>query len=325
MAGRNMIQALNAALREEMRRDPSVVVVGEDVGALGGAFQVTAGLLEEFGEARCLDAPLAESGIVGAAIGMALYGLRPVAEIQFADFLYPAFEQIVNEAAKMRYRSGGEYAVPLTIRAPYGGGVRGGPYHSQSPEAHLCHTPGLKVVVPSDPASARGLLLAAIRDPDPVVFLEPKRIYRSVRGEIAEGEEGALPLGRAEVAREGSDVTVVAWGAMLHEAAEAADRAAEEGISCEVIDLRSLVPVDAETVAASVGRTGRCVVVHEAPRTCGYGAELAALVAERAFLSLEAPVRRVTGWDTPYPDAGEEEYLPGAGRILRGIRETAGY
>jgi pyruvate dehydrogenase E1 component beta subunit len=326
VAEMNMIQALNSALREEMRRDPSVVVLGEDVGTLGGVFRVTAGLKEEFGEDRCMDTPLAEEGIVGTAIGMALYGLRPVAEIQFADFLFAAFDQIANEAAKIRYRSGGQLAVPLVIRAPYGGGVRGGLYHSQSPEAHFCHTPGLKVVVASDPASAKGLLLASIRDPDPVVFLEPKRIYRAVKGEVPEETDEATPLGRAEILREGTDVTVVAWGAVLWEAREAVARAAEEdGVSCELLDLRTLLPLDAAAVAASVEKTGRCVVVHEAPRTCGLGAEIAALVQERTFLSLEAPVRRVTGWDTPFPCALEGEYLPGVERIRQGIRETARY
>jgi len=248
VAEMNMIQALNSALREEMRRDPTVIVLGEDVGTLGGVFRVTAGLREEFGPDRCVDTPLCEEGIVGSAIGMALYGLRPVAEIQFADFLYPAFDQIVNEAAKMRWRSGGQFTSPLVVRAPYGGGIHGGPYHSQSPEAYFCHTPGLKVVVPADPPSAKGLLLSAIRDPDPVIFLEPKRVYRAIRAEVPENEDCALPLGKAEVVEEGTDVTVVAWGAMLREAREAAKAARAEGISCEVLDLRTLVPLDAETL-----------------------------------------------------------------------------
>jgi len=321
MALVNMIQALNGALQQEMERDETVVVLGEDVGALGGVFRVTVGLEERFGPERCIDTPLAESGIVGTAIGMALYGLKPVAEIQFADFIFPAFDQIVNEAAKMRYRSGGQFHVPLTIRTPYGGGIRGGLYHSQSPEAYFCHTPGLKVVVPSDPYTAKGLLVSAIRDPDPVMFLEPKRIYRAARGEVPE-EEYALPLGRAEVVQEGTDLTVAAWGAMLHEAAEACEAAAGQGISCELLDLRTLLPLDAETLVNSVRKTGRCVVVQEAPRTCGYAAELAAQINEKALLSLEAPVRRVTGWDTPFPHALEREYLPDSSRILAGIRET---
>lgn len=317
----NMIQALNSALHEEMERDDAVVVLGEDVGTLGGVFRVTVGLKEKFGADRCIDTPLAESGIIGTSIGMALYGLRPVPEIQFADFIFPAFDQIVNEAAKMRWRSGGQFSVPMTIRTPYGGGIRGGLYHSQSPEAYFCHTPGLKVVVPSDPANARGLLLGAIRDPDPVVFLEPKRIYRAAKGEVPENG-AALPLGKARCVREGEDVTVVAWGAMLQEARGACQTAAGEGISCELIDLQTLLPLDSETLLDSVRRTGRCVVVQEAPKTCGYAAEVSAMIGEKAILSLRAPVRRVTGWDTPFPHTLEKEYLPDPGRILSAIRET---
>jgi 2-oxoisovalerate dehydrogenase E1 component beta subunit len=255
---------------------------------------------------------------------MALYGLRPVAEIQFADFIYPAFDQIVNEVAKFRHRSGGQYTCPLTIRTPYGGGIKGGHYHSQSPEALFLHVPGLKVVVPSGPYDAKGLLISAIRDPDPVIFFEPKRVYRAAKGEVPEGEY-LIPLGQAAVTRPGSQLTLIAWGAMWHEADQAAREAAAEGIDCEVLDLRSLQPLDIEAITASVKKTGRAVVVHEAPRTCGFGAELSALIQERCFLSLEAPVTRVTGFDTPFPYTRESEYLPRAPRILQAIRQTVTY
>ncbi|HEY7724934.1 MAG TPA: alpha-ketoacid dehydrogenase subunit beta [Anaeromyxobacteraceae bacterium] len=317
----NIIQAVNDALRLEMRRDPTVVVLGEDVGRFGGVFRATTGLHEEFGPDRVIDTPLAESGIIGTAVGMALNGLRPVPEIQFADFIFPAMDQIVNEVAKYRYRSGGQWSCPLVIRTPYGGGIRGGHYHSQSPEAHFVHTPGLKVVVPSTPEDAKGLLLSAIRDPDPVLFFEPKRVYRAARGEVPEGDY-AIPLGQAKVTRAGHQVTLVAWGAMWHEADQAAREAEAEGIDAEVIDLRSLQPLDVDAVVHSVTKTGRAVVVHEAPRTCGFGAEIAALVQERCFLHLEAPVLRVTGYDTPFPYTLENEYLPRAPRILKALRES---
>jgi len=320
----NVIQAVNDALRVEMRRDPKVVVLGEDVGAFGGVFRATAGLQQEFGAARVVDTPLAEGGIIGAATGMALYGLRPVAEIQFADFIYPAFDQIVNEVAKFRHRSGGQYPCPITIRTPYGGGIKGGHYHSQSPEALFLHTPGLKVVVPSGPYDAKGLLLSAIRDPDPVIFFEPKRVYRAARGEVPEGEY-LIPLGQAAVTRRGTQVTLIAWGAMWHEADQAAREAEAEGIDVEVLDLRSLQPLDIEAITASVRKTGRAVVVHEAPRTGGFGGELSALIQERCFLSLEAPVARVTGFDTPFPYTLEAEYLPRAPRILQALRATVSY
>ncbi len=320
----NVIGAVNDALRLEMRRNPGVVVLGEDVGKFGGVFRATQGLQEEFGADRVIDTPLAEGGIIGTAVGMALYGLRPVAEIQFADFIFPAFDQIVNEVAKYRYRSGGQYTCPVVIRSPYGGGIKGGHYHSQSPETHFVHTPGLKVVVPSNPRDAKGLLLTALRGPDPVLVLEPKRVYRAAKGEVPEGDY-EVPFGKASVTREGSQVTLLAWGAMWHEADQAVKEAAAEGIDCELLDLRSLQPLDVDAIAASVGKTGRCVVVHEAPRTCGFGAELSALVQERCFLHLEAPVARVTGWDTPFPYTLEMEYLPRAPRILKAIRETAAY
>ena len=318
---RNIIQAVNDGLRTEMRRDPGVVVLGEDVGRFGGVFRATKGLQEEFGDQRVFDTPLAESGIIGAAIGMAMYGFRPVPEVQFADFIYPAFDQIVNELAKMRYRSGGQYTCPMVIRTPYGGGIRGGHYHSQSPEAYFVHTPGLKVVVPATPYDAKGLLISAIRDDNPVIFLEPKRVYRAARGEVPDGDY-IVELGQGKVVQEGLDVTVVAYGAMLYNCLTAANQSEEEeGISCEVVDLRTLMPFDVDTVLNSVQKTGRLVIVHEAPRTCGFGAELAATVGEKALLHLQAPVTRITGFDTPFPYAREEDYLPGIERIRNGLRE----
>lgn len=318
----NLLQAVNDALRVEMRRNPDVVVLGEDVGRFGGVFRATQGLFEEFGGERVIDTPLAEGGIIGAALGMALYGLRPVPEIQFADFIYPAFDQIVNEVSKYRYRSGGQFACPMVIRTPYGGGIKGGHYHSQSPEALFIHQAGLKVVVPSSPYDAKGLLLSALRGEDPVLFLEPKRLYRAARGEVPEGDY-VIPLESAQVVRAGTGVSVIAWGAMLHEAAEAVRQASDQGVDCELIDLRTLWPLDIATLEESVKKTGRAVVVHEAPRTCGFGAEILALLQERCFVHLEAPLRRVTGYDTPFPYALEADYLPGARRILSAILETA--
>jgi len=319
-----LVQAVCDAMRVEMRRDPEVIVLGEDVGKAGGVFRATEGLYREFGPERVIDTPLAEAGIVGAAIGMALYGLKPIAEIQFADFIYPAYDQIISELAKFRYRSGGRYACPVVIRAPYGGGIKGGPYHSQSAEAYFCHTPGLKVAVPSTPYDAKGMLIAAIRDPDPVIFFEPKRIYRAFREEVPEGDY-TVPLGRARLAREGEDVSLFAYGAMLPEALAAAEEAAKEGLSVEVIDLRTLLPFDKEAVLESVRKTGRAVIVHEAPKTCGFGAELAATLAEEALEYLEAPVPRVTGFDTPFPYTFEKAYLPDVMRILDAIRRVGSF
>lgn len=319
-----IVQAVNDGLRTAMREDDSVVVLGEDVGVNGGVFRATEGLLKEFGEERVLDTPLAESGIIGTAVGMALYGLRPVPEIQFLDFIYPGFDQIVNELAKFRYRSGGQYTCPVTIRAPYGGGIKGGHYHSQSSEAYFCHTAGLKVVIPSNPYDTKGLLLASIRGDDPVMFLEPKRIYRAVKGEVPE-EGYEVPLGKAAVAREGDDVTLVAYGAMLHVALQAAQKAEEQGVSAEVVDLRTLVPLDEPTFLDSVRKTGRLVVVHEAPRTAGFGAELAALAAEKCLDSLEAPILRVTGFDTPFPYTLENYYLPDVPRVLDAVQRVVGF
>jgi pyruvate dehydrogenase E1 component beta subunit len=317
-----MVQAINDALRHEMRRDDRVVVLGEDVGRVGGVFRVTQGLWEEFGDDRVVDTPLSEGGIVGTAIGMALYGLVPIPEIQFADFIYPAYDQIVSELAKLRWRSGGEYPAKAVLRTPVGGGIRGGLYHSQSPESLFIHVAGLKVVCPSNPYDAKGLLLASIRDPDPVLFFEPKRIYRAAKGDVPEGDY-TVPLGKAAVVREGRDVTVLAWGAMLYEAIAAAEEAHGQGVEAEIVDLRTLWPVDIDTILASVKKTGRLVVVHEAPMTCGFGAELVTLVTERAFVHLEAPPARVCGFDTPFPYTLEMEYLPLAHRILPALIETA--
>ncbi len=321
MAEMNLVQAVNRALHEAMREDPDVLVLGEDVGVNGGVFRATDGLFKEFGGDRVIDTPLSETGIVGAAIGMALYGLKPVAEIQFLDFIYPAFDQIVSELAKFRYRSGGQYPAHVVIRSPYGGGIKGGLYHSQSTEAYFCHTAGLQVVVPSTPADARGLLRTAIEGEDPVLFLEPKRIYRSMTGEVPDGRD-RVPFGKARAVREGSDVSLFAYGAMVPQSLEAAESLEKEGISAEVIDLRSLVPLDEAAVIASVEKTGRAVIVHEAARFCGLGAELAAVLAEKAFYSLKAPVARVTGFDTPFPYALENVYLPNAERIVHAARAT---
>jgi pyruvate dehydrogenase E1 component beta subunit len=317
----NIIEAVRDALRTQMRADPRVVVLGEDIGKFGGVFRATSGLYDEFGADRVIDTPLAEAGIIGTAIGMALYGLRPVPEIQFGDFIFPAFDQIVNELAKFRYRSGGQYSCPVVIRTPVGGGIRGGHYHSQSPEALFIHTPGLKVVTPSNPYDAKGLLLAAMRQNDPVLFMEPKRIYRASKADVPEGEY-TLELGKAQILREGTQVTVIAWSGMVSIAEDAAKQAEQAGISVEVIDLRTLAPFDIDALVASTKKTGRVVVVHEAPRTCGFGAELIASIQERAMEHLEAPILRVTGFDTPFPYSLEHEYMPNADRVLGAIRQT---
>jgi pyruvate dehydrogenase E1 component beta subunit len=317
----NIIEAVRSALQTQMRADPRVVVLGEDVGKFGGVFRATSGLYDEFGADRVIDTPLAEAGIIGTAIGMALYGLRPVPEIQFGDFIYPAFDQIVNELAKFRYRSGGQYPCPVVIRTPVGGGIRGGHYHSQSPEALFIHTPGLVVVAPSNPYDAKGLLLAAMRQNDPVLFMEPKRIYRASKADVPDGDY-TLELGKARVVREGVQVTVVAWSGMVSIAEDAARLAEQAGISVEVLDLRTLMPFDIDALIASVQKTGRAVIVHEAPRTCGFGAELIASIQERAMAHLEAPIIRVTGFDTPFPYSLEHEYLPNPDRVLAAIRQT---
>lgn len=325
MSQMNLLQAINSALDTAMKQDDRVLCFGEDVGAFGGVFRATSHLQEKYGKHRCFNTPLTEQGIIGFANGLAVQGRVPVAEIQFADYIFPAFDQIVNETAKYRYRSGNEFDVgSLTIRTPYGGGIHGGLYHSQSPEAYFTHTPGLKVVVPRNPEQAKGLLLASIRDDNPVLFFEPKKLYRAAVGEVPD-EDYTLPLGQAEVLREGTDVTLVAWGAQVQAIEKAADLAAEAGISCEVIDLRTLLPWDHDTLAASLKKTGRLVINHEAPRTSGFGAELAASLQESCFLYLESPILRVTGWDTPFPLALEKEYFPNELRTLDAIKASVGY
>jgi 2-oxoisovalerate dehydrogenase E1 component beta subunit len=327
MPTRTFIEAIRDTLFDEMRRDPSTVVLGEDVGLKGGVFLATDGLYAEFGEDRVIDTPLTESMIVGVSIGASANGLRPIAEIQFADFIFPAFNQIVSEAARMRYRSNDAFGCPITIRAPYGGGVHGALYHSQSVEAFFAHVPGLKVVVPSTPHDAKGLLRTAIRDDDPVLFFEHKKMYRSVRGDVPDGEY-TIPLGLAEITRPGSQVTVVAYGLMAHYALEAADRAAEDGVSVEVVDLRSLRPLDRETLLTSVKKTGKCLVVYEDNKFGGYGAEVASIVAEEAFDWLDGPVMRVAGPDVPgvpYNHVLEDWFMVNPEKIYEGIRSLAAY
>nr|WP_243239282.1 alpha-ketoacid dehydrogenase subunit beta [Sulfobacillus harzensis] len=320
-----MIQAINQALGLAMERDSRVMVLGEDVGKNGGVFRATDGLFEKFGAERVVDTPLAESAIVGSSVGLAIGGMRPVAEIQFFGFIYETMDQIGTQASRIRFRSQGRYHVPLVIRAPYGGGVRTPEIHSDSIEAFFVHTPGIKVVTPSTPYDAKGLLLAAIDNPDPVLFIEPMRLYRAFRQEIPE-DWYAVPLGEARVAREGTDVTVVAWGPMVPVAEAAAERAQQEGVSVEVLDLRTLSPMDTAAIIASVQKTGRAVVVHEAVRTGGVGAEVASVIQEGAFLSLEAPIQRVTGYDTPFPVPSVEDlWLPDADRVLEAIRTTIHY
>ena len=316
-----LIKAVNDALRTAMREDPTILVFGQDVGPKGGVFLATEGLTSEFGEQRCFDTPLSEDGIVGTAIGMAINGLRPVAEVQFQDFIFPAFDQIVSEAAKLRYRSGGQYTAPLVIRTPYGGGIRGGLYHSQSGEAYFSHTAGLKVVIPSTPHDAKGLLLASIADPDPVLFMEPKALYRSVKGEVPEGAY-TVDLSTLRTVRQGTDVTVFCYGAMVPVAERAAEQAAEQDIDCLVVDLRTLLPLDEEGVLEAAKATGRVVTVHEAPRFCGYAAEISALIAENAIEYMEAPIARVTGFDTPFPNTLEHNYLPDERRVLDAIENV---
>ncbi len=337
MTTMNMIQAINSAMDVAMDRDPDVVVFGEDVGYFGGVFRATAGLQKKYGKARAFDTPISENGIVGVAVGMAAYGLRPVAEIQFADYIYPGLDQLVSEAARLRYRSAGDFTAPITVRSPFGGGIFGGQTHSQSPESLFAHVCGLKTVIPSNPRDAKGLLLAAIADNDPVIFFEPKRIYngpfdghydRPVQpwskhpsSEVPDGHY-TVPLGRAATVRAGEAVTVLAYGTMVHVALGVVE---ERGIDAEVIDLRSIVPVDVAAIEASVRKTGRCMIVHEATRTGGFGAELSALVTERCFSHLEAPVERVTGWDTPYPHSLEWAYFPGPVRLGEALTRILEY
>lgn len=324
MAEITLLQAVNAALHDEMARDENVVVLGEDVGINGGVFRATDGLHARFGGDRVMDTPLSETGIIGAALGMAVYGLRPVPEIQFADFIYPAFDQIVSELAKLRYRSGGDFTAPVVIRTPYGGGIRGGNYHSQSPEAYFCHTPGIKVVIPSTPYDAKGLLKAAIRGEDPVLFMEPKKMYRAFRENVPE-DDYVVPIGPARIVQEGTDVSVFCYGSMVSVVEKAAAKAAEFNWSVEIVDLRTLSPLDIDSIVASVQKTGRAIVVYEAPKTCGYGAEIAATIAEKAIDYLEAPVMRVAGPDTPFPYTLEYVYMPHPARVFRAIQDVMNY
>ena len=327
MADMTMVEALRLAMDEELRRDERVFIVGEDVGPRGGVFRATQGLFAKYGEKRVIDSPLAELSIVGVGIGAALYGLRPICEIQFADFIHPAFNQIVSEAAKMCYRSGGEWTVPLVIRAPYGGGIGGGLYHSQSLEAFFAHVPGLKVVIPSTPQDARGLLKSAVRDPNPVVIFEPKKGYRLIRGPVSE-DEGLVPIGPAQVTREGSDLSLFAYGMMHYYALQAADIVAGEGLRVEVVDLRTLYPPDRATIVASVRKTGKALIVHEDNLTGGYGAEIAAILADEAFTDLDAPIRRLCGPDVPavpFSHPLQDWFMPNPNTIAHAIRELAAY
>ena len=334
MATMNMIRAINSALDVALTRDPDVLIFGQDVGYFGGVFRATDGLMEKHGLTRCFDAPISEGGIVATAIGMGAYGLRPVVEIQFADYILPAYDQLVSEAARLRYRSGGQFWAPITVRSPYGGGIFGGQTHSSSPEVILAHVSGLKTIIPSNPYDAKGLLLAAIEDDDPVIFLEPKRIYNGPfngrfdqpvgtwaqhpSSEVPEGYY-TVPLGKAAIARAGSAMTMLAYGTMLHVVLSAVE---ESGIDAEVIDLRSIVPLDLDTILASVRKTRRCVIVHEASRFAGFGGELSSLVQERCFYHLEAPIERVAGWDTPYPHAFEWDYFPGPARVIAAMQRV---
>jgi 2-oxoisovalerate dehydrogenase E1 component beta subunit len=334
MAVMNMVQALNSALDIMLGRDPDVVIFGQDVGFFGGVFRVTDALQRKHGLTRCFDAPITEGGILATAVGMGAYGLRPVVEIQFADYIYPAMDQLISEAARLRYRSAGQFWAPLTVRAPYGGGIFGGQTHSQSPEALFTHVAGLKVVIPSTPYDAKGLLISAIEDDDPVIFLEPKRLYngpfdgrhdrpvepwsKHPASEVPDGHY-AIKLGEAAIVRPGAGVTILAYGTMVHVALAAA---AETGIDAEIIDLRTVWPVDIDTITASVEKTGRCVIIHEATRSGGFGAELSALVQEHCFYHLEAPIERVTGWDTPYPHVFEWEYFPGPQRVGEALKRV---
>ena len=321
----NLLQSINSGLDIAMATDQRVVCFGEDVGHFGGVFRATSHLQDKYSKTRCFNTPLSEQGIAGFAIGLAAQGSIAVAEIQFADYIFPAFDQIVSEAAKFRYRSGNEFNCGgVTFRAPYGGGIDGGIYHSQSPEAYFCHTPGLKVVIPSNAYQAKGLLLSAIRDPDPVIFFEPKAIYRASVGQVPDGDY-ELPLGIAEISRQGSDISLLGWGAQIVKINEAADMAAQEGISCEVIDLCSLLPWDRDAVVKSVTKTGRLLISHEAPLTGGFAGEIAATIQEYCFLSLEAPIARVTGLDTPFPLVYEKYYLPDRLKIYQAILATCNY
>ncbi|RJQ18964.1 alpha-ketoacid dehydrogenase subunit beta [Candidatus Woesearchaeota archaeon] len=322
MAKLTIVEAVKDALDCEMAKDERVIVLGEDVGVDGGVFRATDGLYKKYGKRRVIDTPLAESGIVGTSIAMAAAGLLPVAEIQFDGFTYPALDQLFSHAARLRNRSRGRYTVPLVVRFPFGGGIRALEHHNESPETYFTHTPGLKVVIPSNPYDAKGLLISAIRDPDPVIFMEPKRIYRAIRAEVPE-KDYTVPLGKAAITREGTDVTLISYGAMVRECTKTADTLAAKGTSCEIIDVRTISPCDYETIYASIQKTGRAIIVHEAPLTLGFGAELAARIQENCLLSLKAPVLRVTGYDTPFPYFKlENEYLPSPERISSAVEKV---
>jgi 2-oxoisovalerate dehydrogenase E1 component beta subunit len=328
VAESTLIEGLRQAMDEELARDERVFIVGEDVGPRGGVFRATQGLFEKYGAARIIDSPLAELSIVGVGIGAALYGMRPICEIQFADFIYPAFNQIVSEAAKMCYRSNGEWTVPMVIRAPYGGGIGGGLYHSQSVEAFFAHVPGLKVVIPSTPRDAKGLLKSAVRDPNPVMFFEPKKGYRLIKGDLPDGGEILEPLGVARVSRAGTDLTAIAYGMMHHYTLQAAETLAAEGVSVEVIDLRTLLPLDKKTVLASVRKTGKALIIYEDNLTGGYGGEVAAILADEAFTDLDAPIRRLGGPDVPampYSHPLQDWFMPNPEKIASAMRDLAGY
>ncbi len=321
----NIVQAVNQALKNELANDKTVVVYGEDVGVEGGVFRATVDLQKEFGVERVFDSPLAESAIVGTAIGMAINGLKPVVEMQFSGFMYPAFNQIITHVARMRNRSRGRYTLPMVIRTPYGGGIRALEHHSESTEALYAQIPGLTVVIPSTPYDAKGLLIAAIRSPNPVIFMEPKRIYRAFKQEIPE-EAYEIPLGKAKIVQEGTDITIVAWGAMVRDVQKAAEMVKEKGINPEIIDLRTISPMDRESFIESVKKTGRILVVHEAPKTLGLGAEIISIVNEKAFLYLEAPPTRLTGFDTTFPlPLGEKHYIPSPERIAKAIEDVVRY
>lgn len=322
MAKLTIVEAVRDALDVEMGRDDKIIVLGEDVGVDGGVFRATDGLQKKYGDHRVIDTPLAESGIVGTSIGMAIQGLKPVCEIQFDGFTYPAYDQLFSHAARIRNRTRGKLTCPFVLRFPYGGGIRALEHHNESPESYFVHTPGLKVVIPSNPYDTKGLLIAAIRDPDPVIFMEPKRIYRAIRDEVPEGAY-TVEIGKANVLREGTDLTLISWGAMVRETQKAADAAAAQGVRAEVIDVRTLNPCDWDTILASVQKTGRAIVVHEAPHTLGFGAEIAARIQEKLLLYLKAPVQRVTGYDTPFPYFKlEDAYLPNPERIGRAIEQV---
>jgi len=320
-----IVEAVRDALDVVLAKDKSVIVFGEDVGIDGGVFRATDGLFKKYGDRRIIDTPLAESGIIGCSIGMAINGMRPVAEIQFDGFTYPALDQLFSHAARIRNRTRGRYTCPMVLRFPYGGGIRALEHHNESPETYFIHTPGLKVVIPSNPYDTKGLLIAAIKDPDPVIFMEPKRVYRAIRGEVPDGEY-VVELGKAKVAKEGTDVTLISWGAMMRETLKAADEAAAKGVKAEVIDVRTLSPCDYDTILASVQKTGRAIIIHEAARTLGFGAELVARIQEKNLLQLKAPILRVTGYDTPFPYFMlEKEYLPSVARIMKAIEKVMSF